>query len=400
MIRIRSCLAVFFAAAAGLAVSPAAATAAATPVFAELDAVSCASATECFAVGSFVPGGRGQDFRPLIERFNGTRWSVATAAVPTARWSRLFGISCAGPADCFAVGEQNIHFSFDPVTLAEHWNGGRWSIVPTPVPAKSADSELLGVSCPSPASCMAAGDQNFNTDRGPATGLTERWDGTRWKVVPAAAPPGTSSLLAGVSCRAATDCTAVGWSAPTVGSGQFTLISHWDGTRWRVASSPNPPKAVQSTLFGVACPAATACIATGEFFTEQNITNGSGSRNLGEQWDGTNWSLSAVRNPPGSGDDQLSGISCTAAQQCMAVGSTAMAGGPLLTLAQQWNGQRWSVLATPNPPFASSGFGGVSCPLAARCVAVGTSITSSGDIVTLTEVWRNGVWRIIASPSP
>src|SRR5215831_4960960 len=118
MIRTRLCLTVFFAAALGVSVSSPAAAAAPSPVFAMLGAVSCASATECFAVGSFVPGGRGQAYQPLIERFNGTGWKVAPAAVPVAKWSRLFGISCASSTSCFAVGEQNIHSVFAPVTLA------------------------------------------------------------------------------------------------------------------------------------------------------------------------------------------------------------------------------------------------------------------------------------------
>jgi hypothetical protein len=87
MIPVRVSLVALITAVVGVTMSPGAASAARAPsapsrVFAELGHISCPSSAECFAAGSYVPGGRGQLYRPLIERFDGTTWRVSPAAVP------------------------------------------------------------------------------------------------------------------------------------------------------------------------------------------------------------------------------------------------------------------------------------------------------------------------------
>jgi hypothetical protein len=400
MVPVRVSLAALITAVAGVTMFPGAASASRTPsaatrVFAELDQVSCPSSSVCFADGEYVPGGRGQLSRPLIERFDGTTWHVSAAAVPVARWSQLLGISCVSTTNCMAVGEQNIHPGFSPVTFAEQWNGKTWSITPTPVPPKSTDSELEAVSCAPAGPCMAVGDKNFNADiTKPPADIAERWDGTRWTEVPAAAPANSTSLLLGVSCRITSDCTATGWWSPMNTSDSFPLIDHWDGTRWTVVPSPHPASLNDSVLSGVSCPAAGNCVAVGDFFTKTPTTFL--RDNLSELWNGTRWSRLPTPEPAGSSENQLGTVSCPAAGSCMAVGEDVPATGPVVTLAEHWNGQRWSILSTPG---SNSQFSGVSCRQLTLCVATGISGTIQG-IVTLAEVWQGGTWRIVPTPSP
>ncbi len=61
--------------------------------------------------------------------------------------------------------------SYRDSSLAELWDGTWWRIVPTPNP--SPVSKLSGVSCPTPAACMAVGTSQNRT-------LAERWDGSGW----------------------------------------------------------------------------------------------------------------------------------------------------------------------------------------------------------------------------
>jgi hypothetical protein len=58
--------------------------------------------------------------------------------------------------------------------------------------------------------------------------------------------------LASVSCSAATACTAVGndFGAP--------LVERLSGSSWSIQSTP-----ITRPLYGVACVAATTCVATG-----------------------------------------------------------------------------------------------------------------------------------------
>jgi len=107
------------------------------------------------------------------------------------------------------------------VTLAERWNGTKWSIQTTPNPAGGSEIHLIRVSCTSATACTAAG---FYSNATTTVTLAERWNGTRWSIQTTPNPAGGSnSMLNGVSCASATACTAVG------GSSNGTLAEGWNG---------------------------------------------------------------------------------------------------------------------------------------------------------------------------
>jgi hypothetical protein len=57
-----------------------------------------------------------------------------------------------------------------------------------------------------------------------------------------------------------------------------------------------------------------------------------------------------------------------------------------MTLAEQWNGTSWSMLATPNPPGSIASYlSGVSCPTSQTCTAVGYYENTSNTDATLAE---------------
>lgn len=97
-----------------------------------LAAVTCTSATYCWAIGAYT-GGSGQALDQVL-RWNGTKWSQVSTANPGGTISHsnndLNGIACPSPADCWAVG------SFSRSALVPdhnrsnqilHWNGTSWS---------------------------------------------------------------------------------------------------------------------------------------------------------------------------------------------------------------------------------------------------------------------------------
>ena len=141
-------------------------------------------------------------------------------------------------------------------------------IQPTPNPTGSTGTFLNRVSCPAANACTAVGDY-FNSSDILRT-LVEAWNGTTWVIQPTPNPTGsTSSQLQGVSCSAATACTAVGTYTPSSTSPNSTpLAEAWNGTTW---SMQHVPTFVGGALFDVSCSAATACTAVG------NYTSGSGA---------------------------------------------------------------------------------------------------------------------------
>jgi hypothetical protein len=105
-----------------------------------LVSASCTRATFCFAVG-FSSHTSHSDLSTLVERWNGTKWSIVTTRI-VSDWT---GVSCTSATACFAV---------DYVGRAARWNGRSWSTVPTPKPDPNQFEgfTFTGVSCSTPTS--------------------------------------------------------------------------------------------------------------------------------------------------------------------------------------------------------------------------------------------------------
>ncbi len=185
-----------------------------------LESVSCSTASSCLAVGA------------LAEVLTGTGWSV----IPGPPGGAMSSVSCPAPGSCQAVGW--LLAGSRPV--AAHWNGRAWLAerVPRPKPAPQTLT-LAAVSCPAPSFCMAVGDDSHGAKAMPSPSyrdltLVERWNGSRWRIIPAPSPT-HASRLTGVSCPApATACTTVGTTHDQ------TMAERWNGSTWTVQRTPNP----------------------------------------------------------------------------------------------------------------------------------------------------------------
>jgi hypothetical protein len=296
-----------------------------------LTGVSCSSARACTAVGfDFVPGtGSG----PLAERWNGHSWTLQSVPSAGNEGIPLAGVSCPAAHSCTAVGAANSYPATGAVSpLAEHWNGRRWAIQPTPQ-IGNPGSSLSGVSCSSSSVCTAVGDYAGQDDEGPgAAPLALRWSAAKWAVQPtpgaASAMDNEDSELAGVSCTAASACIAVGWDPNT-----DPLALRWNGTRWASQQITG-----LLPLSAVSCWSAGACIAVGD-------PDFSG---FAERLHAQTWTLQDVPTPFGAAHTALAGVSCPAAGQCTAIGYAVSQTGQR-TLAERWNGHSWLIQATPSP---------------------------------------------------
>jgi hypothetical protein len=369
----------------------------------EFLAVSCPTATACTAGGSEMNSA--QKPVPLAERWNGTRWSVQSVPSPAGAIGAGFnGLSCATPATCIAAGSYgNSHGA--SALLAETWNGTRWHIQATPGAAGSTGSEFLAVSCSAAAACTAVGATTISTPgRRSASGgtsmtvsLAERWNGTNWRIQ-ATPNPGRSvgTGLAAVSCSATTACTAAGSYDTTSHLARATAAA-WGGNSWHGQATPSPAGAsISSGLIGLSCASARACTAAG-FSTG---TTGD-STALTERWDGTRWRIQPSPVPAGTVSATLNGVSCSAPRTCTAVGQYFSAGQRELPLAERWSGGQWRLQAFPRPPATAQGgeLSGVSCPAPGNCFATGWYFTRSGA-AAFTATWNGTRWRVQPAPGP
>jgi hypothetical protein len=288
--------------------------------------VSCSSATACTAVG-YSESSAGATMM-LAEQWNGTKWAIQSTPNPGSQ-PELNGVSCSSATACSAVGDYS-NSSAAQVTLAERWNGTKWVVQSTSNPSGGQFIDLLGVSCSSATACTAAGD--YENSSGVFVTLAERWNGTKWAVQSTPNPSGGQfSDLLRVSCSSATACTAAGHYDNGVPA-EVTLAERWNGTKWVIQSTPNPSGAEASYLYEVSCPSATACTAAGLYANSSGVFV-----TLAEQWNGTKWSVQSTPNPSGAQNSQLYGVSCSSATACTAAGYYVNSSGVERALAERYS---------------------------------------------------------------
>lgn len=287
-----------------------------------------------------------------------------------------------------------------PPSLAAGNSGPGWAIVRSP---NTTEQRLVSVACVSGTDCWAAG-YYVNTNALGQT-LIEHWDGSSWKIV--TSPNQTvsntpeDSRLESIACTSTSDCWAAG---SALGSIPTTLVEHWNGTLWSIVPSANPSTA-SNQLHGMACSSAVDCWAVGTYKTglQNRFT-----QTLIEHWDGSSWSAVMSPNTGPTLQNRLNGVTCTSASDCWAVGyaRTSTTNQPAQTLVQHWDGAAWSIVTSPNVSTTQDNvLTSVACSSAADCWAVGYynsgSLDANGNPIyqTLIERWNGVTWLITPSPN-
>jgi hypothetical protein len=346
---------------------------------AEFSGVACVSGGSCEAVGDY--GVNGDAPQTLAESWNGSTWSLQATPDPPMNFSELNSVSCTAPSSCTAVGFLDIAVGPDgQQAKALHWDGHTWTVQPTPLPSGDTAppfDALDSVSCPSVTLCIAVGDRQSAATGTRAT-LTDRWDGARWSVVPAADPEGAQSGgLRSVSCVSIATCVAVG------GAGNGALADRWDGSAWTTSAVP-----ASNALNVVSCSDATDCMAVG--------VTGPSAQPLVERWDGSAWTIQATPELTNVFDPEANSVSCASRSACTLVGGYfSFASDQEATLAERWNGTSWSIQPTPNPTGqdVESELNAVSCPTTNWCAAVGRDLNNGQQ--ALIETWDGTSWSLV-----
>lgn len=214
----------------------------------DLFAMTSSSATDIWAVGNLVQtlsNGVTLSYN-LFEHWNGTSWTPTFIQDNT--FEALTGVSEDATNDAWAVGWVSPESDASNGTLAIHWNGTSWTEVATPENVGEGPNQLNAVAALTPDNAWAVGYSTPDLAGQSATlTLILHWDGTTWSIVPSpnVGPNSTSqsNRLLGITANSADDIYAFGSYFAADGSGnQMTLLLHWDGTSWKIVTSPNPTK--------------------------------------------------------------------------------------------------------------------------------------------------------------
>jgi hypothetical protein len=149
----------------------------------------------------------------------------------------------------------------------------------------------------------------------------------------------TGGTLTGISCTSTTYCLAIGEEG-----GGNPAAEQWTGTAWTQQTVGTPETAASATA--LTCTSATVCLAVGGQTPFQT-----GDPAWAASFNGSSWTPMSAAAPGNTMIDTLTGVSCTSASSCEAVGfQNADLRAPVdEALAEFWNGTSWSIQSTPDP---------------------------------------------------
>jgi hypothetical protein len=223
-----------------------------------------------------------------------------------------------------------------------------------------------------------------------ATGRGGSPAGPAWTFDPGGTPQAAQVYLSGVNCPAANYCIAVGDFVNSVGN-DHALAMRWNGTKWAVQRMYAPAGAQARAI---SCLSANDCTAVGYYPASPTTT-----MPFADSWNGQSWQPARLRGPAGASGAYLIGVSCPSAARCVAVGDYTTGAGSqetLSPLAEVWNGRAWQISATaPVPPHSADALYSVSCVSTTTCTAVG----ENGGASPLIESWNGTSWVIDPAPA-
>jgi hypothetical protein len=307
--------------------------------------VSCVAASVCFAAGSYFAYQTVGPFsisrqHALVARKNGTSNWIEQATPnfdPNRNPSNraFFGISCASPTYCVAAGQhQNSVWG----AMAARWDGTSWGHQPVVENPGDKNGWLRDVWCaPASFTCVAAGSYG---DSGVSRNLLEqKSDGLDSPFAQVTVPNGAGHRFAsGVSCPDIDSCVMSGYKKD-VNTGFTTPYAvRMTTLGWAVDLLPGimccnggDTRYETVSTTGISCVSTEFCVIVGK--GQMPDTSGYGyDDELGALWvwDGTEWNRHSPRPRPPEGaaygTSELTGVSCTAAYDCMVVGRYAGVG--------------------------------------------------------------------------
>lgn len=331
------------------------------------------------------------DYRTLIRHWNGRRWSTVPSPNPAADANYLDGVSAVSAADAWAVGSATVPTEpgiSGSGTLIVHWNGRAWRKIPSPNPARGpyGFNELYGVSAVSPASAWAVGSYCVSAcATAPILrGLILHWNGKTWSRARwAGRHPAELYAVSAVSARSA---WAVGSYLDPSGVFAGTLILHWNGRTWTKVPGPSP---AGSSLLGVTASGRRAW-AVGGYCASACGRRAEADRTLILRWNGRAWSK--VTSP---GPGFLADISAISPTRAWAAGGYCVAKCDQLTAVShpvilRWNGHAWSTARFPHP--YSSNLSGIAAVSPTSAWAVGTAGNLFAYSRPLILHWNGKAW--------
>jgi len=312
-----------------------------------LASASCATVGNCAAVGNYVDSGYLQ--QGVLLNFRKGVWRPGVRVIPPAGAGSnpeftLNAVSCAAAGDCTAVGSYTNSVG-NPVAFAVSEINWSWGAVQSlPLPAGAGSSSAAAVSCAAIGGCTAVGW--YSDSSGAIQGLLATETGGGWgssfeAALPAAAAVQPNVTLNSVACTGAGYCTAVGQYTDSNRTFQGVVLTENAGS-WQTGVEAVLPAAAASnqdvTLDSVACVAYETCVIAGDYFS--SAPTGLILSETSGRWK----PALKVRLPAGAGSNPyaaLNSVACAPGMYCSVGGDYVDNGGNGQGVLLDGNGLYW-----------------------------------------------------------
>ncbi len=215
-----------------------------------LTSVDALSRTSAWAVGSYrTPTSPGTDAvrKTLIQRWNGTSWTIVSSPNPGTLSNSLLGVAATGANDVWAVGwkisDQGLR------SLILHYDGTAWTEAAVPT-VGTGENVLTDISALSANDIWASGYYDDGTQQ---KTLTLHYDGSSWSSVPSASRGDGVSILHDISASSPSAAWAVGFEYRASLKHYVASTQRWNGSTWSAVPSAISSKNVEeSAMYSVA----------------------------------------------------------------------------------------------------------------------------------------------------
>jgi hypothetical protein len=210
-----------------------------------LTSVDALSGTNAWAVGS---SRAATSRKSLIQRWNGTSWTIVSSPNPGTIGNSLLGVEATGSNDIWAVGWRNSGDGLRSLLL--HYDGAGWKEAAGVPKVGTGDNVLTGISVVSNDDVWATG---YYVDGTQYKTLTLHYNGTTWSHVPSSNGADGTNILMGVDAFSPTDAWAVGFEYRRALNHYVASTQRWDGSGWTsFPSAISRDSTQESAMFDVA----------------------------------------------------------------------------------------------------------------------------------------------------
>ena len=382
---------------------------------ADVQSVSCGSAGNCAAGGDYMD--RSGDTQAFVASERDGTWRRAievpgTGALNTGGFASVGSVSCGSAGNCLAGGSyfttSYAHTSGDVRPFVASERNGTWRRA-IEVPGIAAlntgpdgSAGVGSVSCASAGNCVVGGEYTDSSSHTQLFVASER--NGAWQT--AIEVPGTGALntwgvagLTSVSCGSAGNCVVGGYY--TDGSGTQAFVASERNGTWRTAIEVPGTGALTKAGLGaevtsVSCASAGNCLAGGDYI------DGSGRQAFVASERNGAWQTAI--EVPGTGALNTGGTAGVTSVSCGSAGNCAVGGdyqgrsdNGQAFVASERNGTWRTAIKVPGTRALSKGrfaeIISVSCGSAGNCLAGGNYTDRAHHTQVFVASERNGTWR-------